>query len=225
MIRISPSGIQRTAKPISCNTKNAKLDVLPLSPFQQSLCGVGKCPKEAKCPSGAIFIEDASFFIERGDGNNDLGIGVRYHIRHSLITVIPPHVPHVNASDPHHVTEFTTDEDAPIINEHSSTKQAVMVTLLVIVGIMCAMFVLCGYTVYKYPLDLKHLSRWRCRYGLFERWMKQSGEGQRLSIWTSHGEKVGYGRQPTFLTPELPSDPLAAYMLAFDPTESARSAY
>jgi len=152
----------------------------------------GKCPKEAKCPSGAIFIEDASYMIEEDDGNGDLGIGVRYRIRHSLITVIPPHS--ADGSDPHAVTEFRTDENMELeVNQKSETKHALLVSAFVIIGIMCGLLVLCGYVSYK--------------YGLFDHFQK-AGEAH-TSHSMRYAEKLGSAVR-TFLTPEMPSGALAA---------------
>lgn len=157
--KISPSGSQRTAKHTSMPTKNArhKVGTIQLAIF--TWCP-GKCPKEAKCPSGAIFIEDASYMIEENDGNGDLGIGVRYRIRHSLITVIPPHSP--DGSDPHVVTEFRTDANTELeVNQKSETKHALLVSAFVIIGIMCGLLVLCGYVSYKCT-SKRYLSCWTC---------------------------------------------------------------
>lgn len=127
--------------------------LIPL--FTLSEGSLGKCPKEARCPHGAIFIEDAAFFIEDTDGHRDLAIDVIYHVRHSLITVIPPHGYHSNGSDARAVSEFNTDEDVAIeINEPSGSKSVLLVLAFVVIGMMCTLLVLCGYTTYKYPLEV-----------------------------------------------------------------------
>ena len=114
-------------------------------------CVAEKCPKEAECPSGAIFIGDASFLIEKGDGNGDLALGVRYHIRQCLITVIPPPAGVLNGTDSKNVVEHSQNHPGTAIpiTQRSSDKQALLVIAAIIIGVMCALMSICAYTIYK----------------------------------------------------------------------------
>eukprot|EP00210_Caulerpa_lentillifera_P006094 g5822.t1 len=94
-----------------------------------------RCPKEAECPSGAIFIEDASFLIEKGDGNDDLGIGMRYHIRHSLITVVPAELPIIVGTEN---TNQTFSQEAVAESNKRIEKNSN------VIGIMCIFLFSCG---------------------------------------------------------------------------------
>eukprot|EP00210_Caulerpa_lentillifera_P007287 g6966.t1 len=123
--------------------------------YQSRDCQVNnKCPSEAQCPSGAIFIEDAAFVIQDGDGNDDLGIGMRYHIRHSLIKVIPAELPPP-------VLGATKNRNETIPQKHvqdssrrvhkssnSASMQVLLVVFLGVVAIFCVFIILCGFLVY-----------------------------------------------------------------------------
>ena len=170
---------------------------------------LGKCPKEAKCPSGAIFIEDASFFIEEGDGNNDLGIGVQYHIRHSLITVIPPHGGHVNRTKGALVTEFTAEQDetrAVEIGKRTPTRHVLLAVVLVvtIVAVVAGVGVFVTYKSAPCP------SRMTCmslidRYGSFGKLTTTAGESEMSNLPQAIVEKLGLEGTRTLLTPEVVS--------------------
>ena len=200
----------------SCQlSKHLPIYAFPLD--SAALCVAEKCPKEAECPSGAIFIEDASFLIERGDGNGDLAFGVRYHVRQCLVTVIPPPAGVINGTDSKNVVEYSESHPGTAIpvTQHSSDKQTLIFSAAVIVGVMCVLMAVCVFTIYRCDSHTFSGFEHMCRFRLSERWSGPASDRSTGSVTARIAEKTGIQEaRRTFLTPEIPTNPLAAYTIS-----------
>lgn len=109
------------------------------------------CAPQLKCPLGAIFIEDAAFVIEKGDGHSDLAIGSIYRVRYTFIPVVMYEDGSVDISTPSAIGQNVEEAGNVNVkfNGQPNAYRVILVLSFIGVGVLCILFATCIITAYR----------------------------------------------------------------------------